>query len=275
MEDNQTIRLYIAGHSGIGKSPLTRLFNVEGWEPFRVRVPRNDQDAKVCKTPEEARELENEYKERIPIYESIGNSTNQLRVYDEWSVFDVRGKSQWLNHTLAKDSNASLRIEIFAPVFAEMLEHREKIKEAFDLELDNILILLLNPTSMSFRDMKDPTHALSLATLTAITERSRLFGKGVDLADGLQRVEHLSGELSAWNKFYAIAPKNVVECKNWSHFEFRYSEPEATLTNAKFELIRAYSSVLKAIEKQAPNLFEKVKGILREPEQIINLPEVL
>jgi len=52
------LSVVILGHSGIGKSPLAHLFNVPGWEPFRVRKPRNAQDARVCMNEEDAKELE-------------------------------------------------------------------------------------------------------------------------------------------------------------------------------------------------------------------------
>lgn len=276
MKENKAIRCCILGHSGIGKSPLTKLFKVDGWDPFRVRIPRNEQDAKVCKSPEEYSKLVAKYNNQKLIYESPQGSENNLRVFKDCSFFKVRGSDQYLEHTEdAKDENKSLRIEIAAPILAEMLENRENLKNVFALDPKNLMIILLNPTSQSFKEMEEPSPELRLATLFAITERSRIQSKGIDLADSLRRVEYLKDELAAWKKLYKIVPQNTVECQNWAYFEFRYSVPDATLSNAKVWLTKTRYSLLTTIEKQAKHLLNRVKRVVRTPNEIMELNEVI
>jgi len=221
MSKQDALRICIMGHSGVGKSPLAKLFKVGSWEPFRVRVSRGAEDAKVCKTLEEYERLEADHYEK-PLYESPSSSPNKLRVYDDWSFFEVRGAKQCLEHTLAaKDKFVPLRIEIYAPVFLEILKNSDSLTQAFALDRESLLILLLNPTSRLFRDMEKPSEELRLATLLATAERDRVLGKSVDLADSLRRVEHLNDELGAWRELRVSFPDNTVECCKWPHFEFR------------------------------------------------------
>ena len=271
------MRLCILGHSGVGKTPLGRLFKAPTWEPFRVRTPRNPLDAKTCKTQEEHDELlegqRGKYGE--PLYRSHPHSENDLIVYPEWSFFKVRGTRQCLLHIEeARDPDAPLRVEIFAPVLVEMIENQEKFKKAFALNVPNMLFVLLNPTSESFWAAHGPSLELSLATFTAITERSRLLPAGVDLAETLRRVEHLKQEVKAWKQLLGIIPTSV-ECMNWPHFEFRYSVPNAALANAKAELARAGETLLRAVAERAPYLCDFVKGLMRTPEEIEGLAEIV
>ena len=271
------MRLCILGHSGIGKTPLGRLFKVPTWEPFRVRTPRNALDAKTCKTQEELDALLADQKARYgePLYRSHPHNGNAIIVYPDWSFFRVRGTNQCLEHIAeARKPGAGLRVEIFAPVLVELIENQERFREAFTLDIPNMLFVLLNPTPESFREMSSPSLALSLAALTAITERSRLYAAGVDLAESLRRVEHLKQELKAWRQLMGIIP-NTVECLSWPHFEFRYSVPTASLANAPAELARAGETILKAVAEQAPHLRDPLRQLMRTPEEIADLTEIV
>jgi hypothetical protein len=275
MNTSDSIRLCLLGHSGVGKSPLTKLFKVDGWEPFRVRKPRSAADAKVCKSREEFQTLLDQHSGQTPLYQSPEGSENALRVYEDWSFFKVRCKDQCLEHTeTAKNPATSLRIEIFAPVLVEILENLSRLDRAFHLNLDSLLIVLLNPISRSFVDMGEPTTELRLATHTAIVERSRVQGKGVDLADVIQRVQHLDCELVAWRRISEIV-SNTVECKSWPHFEYRYSLPDGTTSDARVELTKARSSLLTALQEQKPGVVESVKQIMRTPEEIMLLDDIV
>jgi hypothetical protein len=239
-------RICILGHSGIGKSNLADLFKVAGWEPFRVRVPRDAKDALVCKSPDEFQKLLEEL-EPHPIYDG-GN----VKVYDKWSVFKVRGKDQCLEHTPeAKAEHSILRVEIFAPVLVEMLRTWQSLSSAFCLDPARTLIILLNPTSKSFKTMSQPPQELCLSTAIAVSERYRAGGKPVDLADVIQRTEHLSDELAAWRDLFTVGAP-VVECLNWAYFEYRYQVSGDTLKVA----LQAREAVWKAIDKQ-PALTEE------------------
>lgn len=265
------LRICIMGHSGIGKSPLTKLFKIDGWEPFRVRVPRNAEDAKVCKTPDEYKKLEEGHRNLASLYESQGDNPNKLRVYDDWSFFEVRRANQCLEHTVAaKDKSIPLRVEIFAPVLIEILKNSEALRSAFVLDKENVLILLLNPTSCSFRDMQEPSEELRLATIFATTERARVAGKSVDLADSLRRVEHLNGELAAWREFCLLFPQNTIECCKWSHFEFRYTSPSEGAWHAQTELVGARKSILNAVAKQSPDFTSRLAEIMHTEDELRN-----
>jgi hypothetical protein len=239
-------RICILGHSGIGKSNLADLFKVAGWEPFRVRVPRDEKDALVCKSPDEFRILR-EAAIRKGLKHNIQiDAGGNLEVYDDCSIFQVRGKDQYLEHTKeAKSWDTILRIEIFAPVLVEMLKNWDKLRSIFCLDPARTLIILLNPTSKSFKTMSQPSQELCLSTALAVSERYRASGKAVDLADIIQRTEHLSGELAAWRELFA-AGANVVECLNWPYFEYRYKASGETLKVAS----QAREALWKAIKKQ-------------------------
>ncbi len=233
------LRVCILGHSGVGKTHLARLFALEGWEPFRVREPRSDADAAVCKSPAEYAALVEDHAHRPLIY--AGGPPNDLRVYHDWSFFDVRNTSQCLEHTTAaRDPSTSLRVEIFAPVLAEMLEHQDELDgRAFSLNPDDLLVLLLNPTARSIHDMDGPSDELRLATLLAIRERASVDDGNFDLADGLRRAEGLDHELEAWKTIAKHVPQ-TVECLRWEHFEYRH------FVAGPSELARARASVLAA-----------------------------
>ena len=252
------LRLCILGHSGVGKTHLAQLFAVGGWEPFRVRQPRNEADAAVCKSPAEYAALLAERFDVPLVYE--GGPPNDLRVYDDWSFFNVRNTTQCLQHTAsARDPSASLRIEIFAPVLAEMLEHEDELDgRAFSLDPDDMVVLLLNPTARSIHDMVEPTDELRLATLLAIRERATVDDGDFDLGDALRRSEFLDVELEAWKRIAKHVP-HYVECLRWGHFEYRH------LVNGPAELARARASVLDAVTTQAPDVRARMEAAMAPP----------
>lgn len=247
------LRVCILGHSGVGKTHLATLFTLHGWEPFRVREPRNEADAAVCKSPAEYDALLAERAGRPRLYQ--GGPPNNLRVYDDWSFFAVRNTQQCLEHTAAaRDPETALRVEMFAPVLAEMLEHQDALDgRAFSLDLDNLVVLLLNPTARSVHDTEAPSDELRLATLFAIRERAVVSDGDLDLADALRRIEHLDDELEAWKRVAKLVP-HTVECLRWEHFEYRY------FVAGPSELSRARESVLEAVSAQAPEIRARLEA---------------
>jgi len=249
------------GHSGVGKSPLSKLFPVPGWDPFRVRRPRDENDkamtkddftALLVKGVVETKDKRWERGELVfpPAQEDENPTDGEVirRVYEEhglcvctgWSFFKVRDANQCLCHK-DFDPESSMRIEVFAPVLLNMIRERERLTAAFRLNLDNLLVILLNPTSLSFANMQEPSHELRLATALAVTERCRVNGGVADLADALRRVEHLNTELAAWREFISNGVVPTVECLEWQHFEFRYHANEAA------ERDRARTSLFRAV----------------------------
>jgi hypothetical protein len=275
------LRICIIGHSGIGKSPLAKLFNVGGWEPKRVRTPRNEADKALCITKAEAETLQQQHGDVKPLYQSQGNP-GELTVWHDWSRFLVRGKEQWLEHTLdAKNAEKALRIEIFGPVFVEMLSNLKRLGSAFALSRDDLMIILLNPTSDSFAKMNEPSPALQLAVSVATGERSRVQTGAVDLGDSILRIGHLSGEhgeLAAWKALLSLKldgkAVNVVECKSWPHFEFRYLAPSQGINDQRVELLRARETLLKAVHEQCPSHEDRLVRIVRTAAEILDLTEI-
>jgi hypothetical protein len=92
-------RICILGHSGIGKSNLAALFKVAGWEPYRVRVPRDAEDAAVCKSPDEFKKLREEAIQKGLKHKFQIEAGGDLEVYDDCSIFKVRGKDQYLTRS--------------------------------------------------------------------------------------------------------------------------------------------------------------------------------
>ncbi len=263
------LRVCILGHSGVGKSPVAKLFDVPGWEPFRVRdKPRNAEDAKVCKSKTEFAALQEAHKELVPLHPG----PNSLKVYEDWTFFQIRGKDwQCLEHTAdAKNPDKSLRIEIFAPVLLDLCKNHEKINKAFVLDPAHLVFIILNPTLDRFADMTEPSTALRQATLFAATERDRAQGKTPDLADGLKRTHHLSTELTAWRGLLTEYQASAVECLGWPHFEFRYHDA-AGVSHARNELIRARATILDA----AGNLRNRLEPHLKTQEQIVQLTDIV
>ena len=275
MNTINSISICILGHSGIGKSPLTKLFKVEGWEPFRVRKPRNDADAKVCKTKEEYDKLIKEHKNKSPLFKSSALSENDIKIYEDWSFFKVRNKPQCLEHTkLSKDRSVSLRIEIFAPVLLEIIQNLSKIKKAFYMDLKNLFFIFLNPTSIPFTKMNAPITELKLSTHSAIFERYRTQGKVVDLSDILKRIQFLDEELIAWQKIMRMSQK-YIECMEWPHFEYRYSANNLTISDSKIELIQARYTIIKHIQNQLPDLLDSINKIMLTPDEIVQLDSII
>lgn len=265
MKDAAPLHVCIMGHSGIGKSPLSNLFRVPGWDPFRVRKPRDKNDKAMSKEdftallvdgvldltkvggkklergplvyptpPTEAKSTDGQFIRTT--YEEQG-----LCVCAGWSFFKVRDAHQCLCHE-DFTAKSSMRIEIFAPRLLTLLRERDKLTPAFELTAANILVVLLNPTMCRFADMGDqPSSELRLSCALSVMERARVSGKVPDLADALRRVSHLKEELAAWRAFVSDGIADTLECLEWSHFEYRYHADESA------ELDRAKESLFKAV----------------------------
>lgn len=273
------LRVCIVGPSGIGKSCLSKLFKIEGWDPKRVRKPRTPEEKNICISDDEYEKLLGDSSKGQLLYESHPGSPNQLRVYENWSFFLVRRAKQCLEHTkAAKDANVPLRIEVFAPVLLEMLQSGPLLKNAFVLNPSDLLILLLNPTSISVGAMHEPSVELKQATLVSITERYRVQGKTIDEADGLRRVDYLVEELEAWKGFAEFFPTNTLECLRWPHFEFCYGTPGNT-AQARDELLKARKTLLDAIASlqslHVQDLSTRLGHIMRTETEIQALTNIV
>jgi hypothetical protein len=270
------MRLCILGHSGIGKSPFSKLFKIDGWDPLRVRwPPRNELDKKLCIKQEDYDLIVQNHKKAKPLYEGTKDSPNHLRIFKDCSFFTVRGKKQYLKHTKeAKNKKVSLRVEIYAPVLVEMIENRSKLGSAFHLKIEDLVVVLLNPTSESFISMKTASMPLCIAVQTAIAERSKMQGKSTDLPDILDRIQSIGEEITAWQQLLSLLP-NKIECKNWPHFEYHYSTPCPCLANAQVELLKTRETFLKTVKEQMPQLETSILEIIRTEKEILALSEIV
>lgn len=159
-----------------------------------------------------------------------------LEVYHRASFFLVRETRQVLLH---KEIDSDFRkIEIFAPVLSDMLDHPKAYSAIpFLEEFDKTIFLLLNPLGKSIRDFS-PTQIIDRAGW--IKERWReiqdrrdeLKNKQVDPEEVKLRINLLPVEAEAWKNFALKSEKEpdkfkFVECLNWNHFEYKFLERKA------------------------------------------------
>lgn len=258
------MRLAICGPSGIAKSIIMKLLKLLGVDPKRVRKPRPNEDPTVCMDPTEFNKLKAKLKGRPggPLYKK-----DDLRVYPDWSIFRIRGKDwQALPHQgLFKDPRSKIRVEIFAPVLTELLHHHAQLGDAFSLQPENTLVILLNPTSTSYRRMTVPTDKLRAMTEASI--RARFLAQGTKIGeteedDISKRVcRYLDEELEAWTQFWDIC--SVAECKGWSHFE-AMCMCDATGR----ELLGIKRDILRTVAAQAPAFLAAVRDAFKSDSQI-------
>ena len=255
------LHVCIMGHSGVGKSPLSKLFPLPGWDPFRVRKPRDENDKAMTEDDFAALLVKGQVKIKDKTWERgelvfpsapegadptdgevirLTYEKHRLCVCAGWSFFKVRDADQCLCHK-DFDPDLSMRIEVFAPVLLTMVRERKRLPPVCRLNPDSLLVILLNPTSLPFERMEEPLTELRLATALAVTERCRVKGEIPDLADAFRRAEHLQAELAAWRGFLNDPNVSTLECREWPHFEFRYHSSEAA------ERERARNSVFRAL----------------------------
>ena len=106
------LHLCIMGHSGVGKSPLSDLFDMRGWDPYRIRDARDAHDK--VKSKQEYESLRVGANRGDVCYQSQQSS---LSVCTKWSTFKVRDMEQCLDNT-DFDPRSDMRIEVFAPAVA-------------------------------------------------------------------------------------------------------------------------------------------------------------
>lgn len=262
-------RICILGPPGIGKSPLARLFKAGHWEPKRARIPRSEREAGVCMKPELYAARLQAHAAAVPCYASP-----TLAVFDDMSFFETRGERLILEHTPeAKDPRRVLTMEIGSPILVEMIEKRSHIQGSpFVLDPERLLVVLLNPAAESFRSMREPSMALGLASVFAVTELARAWSATVDLAAGLRRVESLGEELVAWKRLMEIAP-NAIECRAWSFFEYAFLAREADRPGLRSMMLAAKAALLQAAEEGRASM-ETLTALLRTDEEIRATSEV-
>jgi hypothetical protein len=241
----------ILGPSGIGKSPLASLFRLSGLDPLRVREPRDAKDLALCIAEPDAIQVYNAEKpiEAGP-WPTPKAPERWFVVGQHWLFISVRGDRQCLR--FQEDDGKSVlrspnRVEIFAPRLIDIL----KSETSIGLRPDNVVVLLLNPSANKYGDMGAgrPDEDLKQATFYAITKRTELQRKPVDVPDAQKRVRRLSDELDAWVEIGKLVGSSCIEYRSWQHFEFRYHQPNSSPTNANRELLAARDTILAGLNK--------------------------
>jgi len=267
------MRLVVCGPSGIAKSIIMKLLTLLGVDPKRVRKPRTGEDPNMCMDPDAFNNLKAQLELRPggPIYK-----TEDLSVYRDWAIFRIRQKD-WQALPLEgafKDAYSDVRVEVFAPVLVDLLIHHAQLRDAFSLEPENVLVILLNPTGTSYRDMTAPTEELRTATRQSIRDRLQVqwtnSGKEgevqiskeqeLDISNRVGR--HLDEELVAWRQFWDIC--TVAECKAWSHFE-----AQCILDSSGRERLAMKRDLLQAVGEQAPAFLDAVRSAFKPDSQIL------
>lgn len=266
----------IIGPPGIGKSNLACLFSVPGWEPLRIRIPRNEKDTLVCISEKEA---------KLIFAEEFGKGNWPKSKVDEkwfhvgrqWIFFCVRADKQLLqirDEKGAQLSHQQKRIEIFAPRLIDILRNRKNSGRAVGLSPNNVVIICLNPGATSYSRMTQATEELKQVTFYGVTKRSELQRNPVDIPDALKRVRRLDEELKAWQRLKEMVP-NFVECTSWCHFEFRYHQPSGTLADARRELRSARETLIEGISQLKDETAKQaVLGIMRSEKGITKLKDI-
>ena len=146
--------------------------------------------------------------------------------------------------------------------------------EAIHLDPNDLLVLLLNPAPVSLAEIHGVPYALSAAIRSGILERSRLLGARVDAADVERRVASLSEEVVAWREVLELVPDRFVECRAWRHLEYRYMDSSGSCA-AVDELIEARATLLAEVGEQVPNALPDFRRVVRTPEEIQRLTNIV
>lgn len=271
----------ILGPSGIGKSPLASLFRLSGLDPLRVRKPRDEKDRALCISESDAIALYQSDVPNAPQWPTPKAANDWFVIGEHWLFMSVRGDRQCLRF-MEDDGTPVLhsrrRIEMFGPRLLDILKNKE-CQSKIDLTPDNVIILLLNPSAQTYDEMSgSPDDDLKQATFYAITKRTELQGKPVDVPDSQKRVRRLADELQAWVSLKHLDKQCCVEYTAWPHFEFRYHQPKRGMEAAQRELLSARDTILAGLRNaQSTPLIKSMlsSDIIRSSEEILELRDVV
>jgi len=247
----------VLGPSGIGKSPLASLFRLAGFDPLRVRDPRDDKDRALCIPEPDAIDLYVREAASAGPWPTPKAPTDWFVIGDHWLFISVRGDRQCLRFAEKEGRpvlRSSRRVEVFAPRLADLLKDRDGCQSKIDLKPDNVIILLLNPSATSYDTMaSSPDDDLRQATFYSITKRTEFQRKPVDIPDAQKRVRRLPEELVAWIEIKRLVGPSCVEYTRWQHSEFRYYQPDGSQAAARRELLSARDTVLAGLYEAQTN----------------------
>lgn len=283
-DDTKPVHVCILGPSGIGKSPLTSLFRLPGLDPLRVREPRDEKDRPLCISEPDAAELFAK--------ETVGQSvawpaptapSGWFVLGERWLFIGVRDDRQCLR--FQEDNGRPLlrsqrRVEVFAPRLLDILNDRDGSQSKISLSTDNLVVLLLNPTPTSYEAMTDePDELLRQAMFYAITKRSELQRKPVDIPDAQKRISAIKDELMAWKAIKKLVGVSCLEFRSWKHFEFRYHQPDGSPADSRRELLSARDVILAKLHRAAqtsPVVSQFLdSNVIRSSAEILQLNDIV
>jgi len=250
VQNARPVHVCLLGPSGIGKAPLALLFRLPGLDPLRVREPRDEKDKLVCISEPDAAALFAKATADKPVpWPTPKAPANWFVLGKHWLFFGVRGDRQCLRFEEDDGRRPVLRsqkrVEVFAPRLLDILNNRDGVQGKISLSPDDLVVLLLNPSQTSYDDMTTgPDEDLKQATFYAITKRTELQSRPVDIPDAQRRVSRIADELTAWNDIKKLVGKSCLEFRSWKHFEFRYHQPDGSPADARRELLSARDVVL-------------------------------
>jgi hypothetical protein len=272
----------ILGPSGIGKSPLASLFRLPGLDPLRVREPRDEKDKALCILEPDAIDLYNRDVSDAGPWSTSETDPDWFVLGAHWLFMSVRGDQQCLR--FAEEDGTSVlrshrRVEVYAPRFLDILTNKANCQNVIDLTPENVVILLLNPSAQSFGKMLgSPDDDLKQAAFYAITKRTEMQGKPVDVPDSQKRVRRLPDELAAWCALKSLVGPTCVEYTAWPHFEFRYHQPKQGVQSARRELLSARDTILARLyDEQSNSVIKSLlsSDIIRTSAEILELTDIV
>jgi len=272
----------ILGPSAIGKSPLASLFRIPGFDPLRVREPRDEKDRTLCIPESDAIDLYQQDAPSAPPWPMPKAVRNWFVLGAHWLFMSVRGDRQCLR--FAEDDGRLVlgsrrRIEVFGPRLLDILRNRNGCQSKIGLKPSNVVILLLNPSAQTYDKMSgSPDDDLKQATFYAITKRAELQGKPVDVPDSQKRVRRLPDELQAWVNLKHIVGQSCVEYTAWPHFEFRYHQPKRGVETARRELLSARDTILAGLhDAQSNPVISSMlsSDVIRTSAEILELTDIV
>ncbi len=272
----------ILGPSGIGKSPLASLFRLPGFDPLRVREPRDEKDRALCILEPDAIDLYQRDAGNAGAWPTPKAPLDWFVLGASWLFMSVRGDRQCLR--FAEDDGTAVlrsrrRVEVFAPRLLDILKNTDGCQSKINLTPDNVVILLLNPSTNSYDKMSSsPDDDLKQATFYAITKRTELQGKPVDVPDAQKRVRRLPDELAAWVDLKQLVGQSCVEYTAWQHLEFRYHQPDRSLASARRELLSARDTILTGLYSAQSNpIIQRLlsSDVIRSSAEILELTDIV
>ena len=202
----RAVIVLVFGPSGIGKSPLDEIFRdeVRRLEPHRVRdAPRDSLDryhlSKIAHTSILLLPADQEPKGPF-------GGASQIFVHSTVALFKVRAEDQVLFRPGDGIPSGVTMVEIFGPVFRDLLDQRGTVGWVDALFSGTVFAIFLNPWSRPFAQV-EPNMAGNPASPDGRVLVELLEQRHEPPAKIERRVANIVEELRAWRSIAAITDK--------------------------------------------------------------------